>query len=103
MNKSAYWSVCIINCASIICWTVIAITFNKWWLALFMSLCMCGVKNKTTNDGYRRICDGCGAESPVADSREEAIREAAKIGWVTVWDLDYCPECQKKQGRLSDD
>lgn len=29
------WPVCLKNSAAIICWTVLACHFDKWWIALF--------------------------------------------------------------------
>ena len=34
MNKNLIAGI-LYNCICVICWTVIAIVFNKWWLALF--------------------------------------------------------------------
>ena len=93
-DKNLYLMVIINNAIALICWVVLAIIFNKWGLALFALLFMKSV------GGYRRICDGCGAKSPCADSPENAIKRAAKFGWVTIArgdgeELDYCPKCQK--------
>lgn len=38
INKSAYWAWAIKNSICIICWIVLAIIFNKWWIALFAAL-----------------------------------------------------------------
>lgn len=99
MDKSIYWSVAIKNSICMICWTILAIVFNKWWIALFCALCMSYVKPSAYH-GYYRICDKCGKISPVADSYDKAIEKAEESGWIikkngNEWD-DRCPECQMK-------
>ena len=75
-----------------ICWIVLAIVFDKWWIALFSALFMSGVK--TTYKSYR-ICDKCGKHSPYADSYNEALDKAKEAGWIHFEDnKDYCPDCQ---------
>lgn len=69
--------------------------FNRWWIALF-ALLFLTIPN--TIRKYYRTCDGCGKQSPQADSRNEALDKAKAAGWVHYvdGDKDYCPECQKR-------
>lgn len=97
MNKSILWGWAIGNSINIICWTILAVVFNKWWVALFAMLFVTSVK---TNIGKYRICDKCGKHSPYADNHNEALDKAKEAGWVTIkngdkWE-DYCPECKEK-------
>lgn len=39
-GKSVFNAVAIINSVSLVCWTALAIFFEKWWIALF-SLLFC--------------------------------------------------------------
>lgn len=95
MNKSAYWLCIICNVVCIVCWTLLAILFNKWWIALFMILCLSYPKLVTKH--YRQ-CDVCGDRSTGADTPAEALSVAEKEGWLHIVDdnKDYCPRCRKK-------
>lgn len=44
MNKSVYWAWAIKNSVCVIAWVVLAIMFNKWWIALFAILFMSELK-----------------------------------------------------------
>lgn len=95
------WLYVLLNIISMICWTFLAVRFDMWWIALFALLFMFIPKQVTVRKHYR-ICDKCGKHSPYADSQDEAISKAKKIGWVSYKNennviIDYCPECQKKQ------
>lgn len=94
MDKNTLWAWAIKNSICIICWTALAIIFNKWWIALFAVLFMSSVQ---TSIGKCRVCDKCGKHSPYADSYNEALDKAKKAGWVHLVDgnRDYCPDCQK--------
>lgn len=46
MNKNSIWAWVIDNAINIICWTVLAIVFNKWWIALFAILFVSSIKDK---------------------------------------------------------
>lgn len=86
------------NVISIICFTILAIHFDKWWIVLFTLLLSCGIKTRTY-----MICDGCGKHTPYASTHGEAIEKASKIGWIRYkngdkWE-DYCPDCIEK-GRV---
>ena len=83
------------NSICVICWTVLAIIFDKWWIALFGLLFLSSLS--TTNKN-RRKCDKCGKYSESADSANEALDKAKKAGWIHIvdGDKDYCPECQKE-------
>lgn len=93
MSKSAWWAWAIKNIVCVIAWVVLAIVFNKWWIALFGALFISGVK---TNIGKYRICDKCGKHSPYAESHNEALDKAKAAGWIhyVEGDKDYCPDCQ---------
>lgn len=79
----------------IICWTILAVMFSKWWIALFGLLFMSGISTKYKS---YRCCDGCGKHSPYANSQNEALDKAKEAGWVHYVDgnRDYCPECQRR-------
>lgn len=93
MSNHILWTWAIKNSICVICWTVLAIIFDKWWIALFMALFMNGLETK-----YKtyRICDKCGKHSPYANSHNEALEKAKEAGWVHYVDgnKDYCPDCQ---------
>jgi len=94
MNKSNMWAWAIKNSICVICWTVLAIVFDKWWIALFGILFLSSL---TTSVSKYRICDKCGKHSPYANSHNEALNKAKEAGWVHYvdGDKDYCPDCQE--------
>ena len=97
MNKHAWWAWAIKNSVCVICWTILAVVFNDWRIALVSILFMSSLK--TDNSLHYIICDKCGIHSPYAQSYNEAIEKARAAGWIirkngTKWD-DRCPECQK--------
>lgn len=94
MNKGAYWAWAIKNSVCVICWTILAIKFDKWWIALFAAFF---ISNLKTNIGNYRICDGCGKHSPYANSHNEALDKAKAAGWLHIVEgnKDYCPECKE--------
>lgn len=96
-DKNTIWAWAIKNSICVICWTVLAIVFNKWWIAFFATLFLSGL---STSVGRCRVCDGCGKHSPYADSYNEALDKAKEAGWVhyTEGNKDYCPECQHNGG-----
>lgn len=49
--KSAYYAVLLENVAMMICWTVLAIYFGKWWIALFSVFCFSSLKHRTDEKG----------------------------------------------------
>lgn len=93
MNKSAWWAWAVDNSINIICWTALAIYFNKWWIALFACLFISSLK---TNSNYYRVCDKCGKRSPAAGSYNDALDKAKEVGWVhyVEGNKDYCPDCK---------
>lgn len=97
MNKSTIWAWAIKNSICIICWVVLAIIFNKWWIALIGILFMSDIKQ---NHNYYRTCDKCGKHGPYTDSHNEALEKAKEAGWVHCVEnnKDYCPECRKNIG-----
>lgn len=95
MKKHAWWSLAIGNSICMICWTVLAVIFNKWWIALFGLLFMSSCKSI---QGHYRICNKCGKHSEYAATAEEALKKAEAAGWVHYHstNTDFCPECYKK-------
>ena len=93
MSKSAWWAWAIKNIVCVIAWVVLAIVFNKWWIALFGAFFTSDLK---TNIGKYRICDKCGKHSPYAESHNEALDKAKAAGWIhyVEGNKDYCPDCQ---------
>jgi hypothetical protein len=95
MDKHIYWSWAIKNSVAIICWTVLAVTFNKWWIGLFGILFLSEINN---NNKHYRICDKCGKHSASTDDYNTAIDKAIKDGWIRVKYgnkfYDYCPNCK---------
>ena len=92
MNKNIYWAWAIKNSICVMCWTVLAIVFNKWWIALFGALF---ITSLTTKNKYYKICDKCGKHSPYAESYNESLKKAKESGWIHYVkdNKDYCPEC----------
>lgn len=94
MNKHTVWAWALKNSTVMVCWTILAIHFDKWWIILFAALFVDGLKTQ-----YRsyRVCDKCGKHSPHADSYNEALDKAKEAGWIHIVEgnKDYCPECQK--------
>lgn len=95
MNKNIIWSIALKNSICVICWTVLAILFNKWWIALFGALFLTSYTTGSVQR-YYRVCDGCGKHSEYADSYNEALDKAKDAGWVHIQDgdKDYCPSCK---------
>lgn len=93
MDKNTLYIWAAKNSIALIAWVVLAIVFNKWWIALFAALFMSSLETKYKN---YRICDKCGKHSPYADSYNEALDKAKKAGWVhhLEGNKDYCPDCQ---------
>lgn len=103
MNKHAYWAWAIKNCTVVICFTVLALTFNKWWIILCASLFLSDLRAVPINR-YYRTCDGCGEHSPYAETPEAALKLAKDSGWehYEATNTDYCPKCQVKRGNNND-
>lgn len=91
MNKSIMlvWAI-----KNIVCWTYLAVMFNKWWVALFGLLFMSSLQ---TQGQYYKVCDKCGKHSEYADSYNKALDKAKNNGWVHCVDgnRDYCPDCKE--------
>ena len=96
MNRSDMVAVMAKNSICVICWTVLAIIFGKWWIALFGALFL---TSYNTVENYYRVCDKCGKHSPSADSYNEALDKAKAAGWLHIVDgnEDYCPNCRAEQ------
>ena len=88
------WAWAIKNSVCVICWTILAILFNKWWILFFALLFM---SSYTAQYKSYRVCDKCGKHSPYANSYNEALDAAKKEGWLHVVEdnKDYCPECRR--------
>lgn len=93
MKKNLEWAWAIKNSVCVICWTALAIVFDRWWIALFAILFLSSLI--TAYKSYR-ICDGCGKHGPYADSYNEAIDKAKEAGWIHFEERnkDYCPDCK---------
>ena len=98
-NKNIWWAWAIKNSICTICWVILAIVFNKWWIALFSVLFLSSLTTENSESVKKRyrICDKCGKHSPYADSYNEALDKAKEAGWLHIVEgnMDYCPECQK--------
>lgn len=46
MDNQMWWAWAIKNSVSLICWTALAIFFNKWWIALFALFFLSDVRFK---------------------------------------------------------
>ena len=94
MNKNIIGSIALKNSICMICWTVLAVIFNKWWIAIFAVFFM---TEYTTKSQYYRVCDNCGKHSPSADTHNDALKKAKLAGWIHFPEsnIDYCPECQQ--------
>lgn len=90
MRRNSLLAQTIQNTIAISAWIILAIAFNKWWIALFSILFM-------TRYRYFRFCDKCGKRAPYANSYHDALKRAKEIGWIHCAETneDYCPECQK--------
>lgn len=100
MKNNIWWTVAIQNAVNVICFTALAIAFNKWWIVLFSILFVSYVQTETNRiHKYFRTCDKCGKRSEYADSYNEALDKAKEAGWMHVVDgnKDYCPECINKE------
>lgn len=85
------------NIFVLICFTVLAVLFNKWWV-IFFALLFLGSSHIETIYAKCRVCDNCGAKSQSAITADEAISRAKQAGWVHIneGNLDYCPKCKSK-------
>ena len=98
MNDNRHaWLACVwLNSVSVICWTLLAAFFGKWWIALFSILFWSSIKVKKAYI----ICDGCGKATSYADSVEQARIKAKAEGWISKKNGDkweaYCPDCQRR-------
>ena len=50
MNKHIWWAWALKNSISIVCWTILAIYFNKWWIALFAALFLSSLSTENRKD-----------------------------------------------------
>ena len=96
MDKNTLCVWAIKNSIVVIAWTILAILFGKWWIALFGLLFLSGL---SIGHRYYRVCDKCGKHSEHADSYNEALDKAKVAGWKHCEDgnKDYCPDCQKTE------
>lgn len=46
MNKHMWWAWAFKASVNIICWTILAIHFDKWWIALFAVLFSTSISTK---------------------------------------------------------
>ena len=99
MNKNIYWSIAIKNSICMICWTALAVVFNKWWIALFAALFITSYATENVHKYYRK-CDNCGKHGPYADNPDDALKKAKLAGWIHFdqSNMDYCPDCKTTGG-----
>ena len=94
----------IYNAINLICFTILAILFNKLWIVLFavLFLMIPGAKFKGK---CWRTCDGCGRWSESGETATEAIMRAEKCGWLHInsTDKDFCTDCLKIIKGVRDD
>ena len=92
----------IYNAVNIVCFTILAIVFHKWWIVLFAALFLLIPTNKFSGKRFR-VCDCCGRYSESGSTPEEAIERAEACGWLHIKtsDKDFCPDClnQMKKGK----
>lgn len=50
MNKHIWWAWALKNSIAIVCWTILAIYFNKWWIALFAALFLSSLSTENRKD-----------------------------------------------------
>lgn len=95
MKNNIWFTTTVHNAVCIICFTVLAIVFRKWWVALFSILFMLFVNTKPIHY-YFRTCDQCGAQSEYANTPDEALNKAIESGWshIAHGNKDYCPKCK---------
>lgn len=98
-TKHSWWAWAVKSAVVMICWVVLAVYFDRWWISLFSILFLTGIETKT-QPGAHFICDRCGNYSPTGKDHSEAFKKAHEAGWIRVkngdkWE-DYCPECQRK-------
>ena len=84
------------NAIVMICWTVLAIVFHKWWIAFFAVLFF---SNLTTKTNHYKKCDECGKRGPAGSDSNDALDKAQKEGWYCSNDLDLCPCCRAIQNK----
>ena len=87
----------IYNAINIICFALLAILFNKWWIVLFAALFLMIPKSSFAQQRFR-VCDSCGRWSESGKTIEEAIERAEQCGWLHIedGDKDFCPDCLNK-------
>ncbi len=95
MRDKSIIAILVYNIIVVFIFAALALLFSYWWIVLFGILFMCFPK---TVKYHCRVCDGCGAKGPKADTKEEALRLALIAGWThnPLSDSDYCPECRAK-------
>lgn len=50
MTKHAWWAWAFKASVNIVCWTILAIYFNHWWIALFAALFSTNISTKNRKD-----------------------------------------------------
>lgn len=87
----------IYNILNLVCFTLLAIVFDKWWIILLALLFLCVPSSKFKGQRFR-VCDSCGRWSESGATDTEAIIRAEKCGWIHIEEgnKDFCPECREK-------
>lgn len=86
----------IYNIINLICFTILTILFHKWWIILFALLFVL-IPTNHVNRRFR-VCDCCGRHSESGYTDEEALKNAARSGWLHIAEgnKDFCPDCLKQ-------
>lgn len=101
-NPNHVWMIYLYDVVAVLAFVGLAISFDKWWIALFGLLFLLTPSYRTE---YYRLCDNCGKRSPGAETYNDAIDKAVSAGWLHSAKQkvdssdnfeDFCPECRRK-------
>ena len=91
----------LLNLFNVLCFSVLAIFFGKWWIILFALLFLCFPASRLKGQHFI-YCDNCGRYSESGVTLEEARMRAKNHGWVSLKNnKDYCPDCLAELNRNS--
>lgn len=99
MSKGAWSAWAVKNSVVVLCFTGLAVHFDRWWIVLFAMFFTSSLERKTP---VRRICDGCG-KTLYSTDWDATDDKAKRAGWIRKkngdkWE-DYCPDCRKERER----
>lgn len=104
-NLNYVWMIYLYDVVVVLAFVGLAISFTKWWIALFGLLFIIIPSYKKIE--YYRLCDNCGKRSPGAETYNDAIDKAVSSGWLHRPKKridgsdnfeDFCPDCRRKLG-----